>query len=163
MAGSYDGVKYNWKVSASPESFSKRNDRYSFEKLSKLRSPLDRLIASVCADDDFYVRDVVSSVGETWERGFAREISRLPFSVEDVLLENPKKVLLSYVGRKISLPTIVAYDSLTERSVTAKNWSTDPILHSASEKIGRAAPLVSRYFSVKKLAASVLKELERAS
>lgn len=48
FSGSYDFFKYNGKVSATTKSYEKRNDLYSFEKLSKIVQEADRLDFFLC-------------------------------------------------------------------------------------------------------------------
>jgi len=55
FSSSYDYVKYQGKVSAKIESFTKRNDRYHFYKLSK-RDNLERfLVANLFVNDKIWV------------------------------------------------------------------------------------------------------------
>lgn len=60
---SYDFKKYNGKVSASREAFSKRRDRYQFEKLGKRYYPNDLkvyLIANLCFNPEAWIGDLIS-------------------------------------------------------------------------------------------------------
>ena len=54
----YDFVKYNGKVKAWRTTFETRKDKYFFYKLSKMKDPVEFLIANFIDNDDFYVGDI---------------------------------------------------------------------------------------------------------
>ena len=50
----YDYIKYNGKVKAWRTTFETRKDKYFFYKLSKMKDPVEFLIANFIDNDDFY-------------------------------------------------------------------------------------------------------------
>jgi len=54
----YDFIKYNGKVKAWRTTFETRKDKYFFYKLSKMKDPVEFLIANFIDNDDFYVGDI---------------------------------------------------------------------------------------------------------
>ena len=54
----YDYIKYNGKVKAWRTTFETRKDKYFFYKLSKMKDPVEFLIANFIDNDDFYVGNI---------------------------------------------------------------------------------------------------------
>ena len=63
----YDYFKYNGKINASPSSFEKRPEKFTFQKLSKHKDPHNFLLANLI-DKDRWIRDMTEDRYLDWQR-----------------------------------------------------------------------------------------------
>lgn len=66
----YDYFKYNGKIKSSEDSFAKRRDKYSFEKLERKHKQhlLDYLVANLSKDPKVWVGNLSDEVYTTWKK-----------------------------------------------------------------------------------------------
>jgi hypothetical protein len=158
----YDFFRYSGKVRASKDSFNKRKDRYFFEKLSRKKNEKEVI--------DFFVSNFIESsnpskmwVGELREKGeenyinwkarvqslsyiFNQDLKRLTgdchlFEALTTKSNSHPKILKYYLSNKISLETIVIFDSLT--FFMSKLNCDDPILSIIILKVNKYKPFLS--------------------
>ena len=127
MEGNYDYIKYKGKVSASVESFKNRKDKYQFLKLSKKLSD-EQII-------EYYIANFIRNkkwIGEFSQQNWT-EHKRVTQSLEYIFINdveklltlepefdiifncdkgNHPKLLKAYLGKKISLETLVIFEKL---------------------------------------------------
>lgn len=122
----YDYIKYNGKVSASPQSFDTRKDKYQFYKLSKHKDPLKYLIANFVDGDLKWIGDIFSDESEKtyneWLRRqqsityiFEQDLNKLLTSFNDnVIVKNGQHpyLLKQYLRREISIETIIILNDI---------------------------------------------------
>ena len=130
----YDFVKYNGKSKVSRDSFYKRNDRIFFVKLTKKykskQDIQDYLLANFLIhpkgwvgkfDEDNYVnwKKKIQSLSYT----FKSEIEPILDSKLIAVSENTHpKLLKEYLGKRVSLETMVILDSIL---VYSKTWNVE--------------------------------------
>ena len=125
--GKYDYFKYGGKTSASEASFEKRKDKYKFVKLSqKLSDPqiLDYYLANFIRGKewigDFDQKNWLEhkKVNQSLEYVYENDIEKLLTLVEnfDILFKvdagNHPKLVKAYLGKKISLETLVILEKI---------------------------------------------------
>jgi hypothetical protein len=136
FSSDYDFFKYNGKVSASPESFKKRKDKYQFLKLSKKLSDeqlVEYFVANIIRDipwiGQFNQKNWLDhkKINEALEYNYANDLEKLLTNLEnfDILFHcddgNHPKLLKSFLGKKISLETMVILNKLLEFVETFDN------------------------------------------
>ncbi len=129
FAGNYDFFKYNGKVSASFNSFKKRKDKYQFLKLSKKLSDeqiIDYYVANLIRDKhwigEFNQKNWLDHkrIHQSLEYHFENDIEKLLTSAEnfDIIFNsvngNHPKLIKAYLGKKISLETMVILNKLLD-------------------------------------------------
>jgi hypothetical protein len=125
--GKYDYFKYGGKTSASEASFEKRKDKYKFVKLSqKLSDPqiLDYYLANFIRGrkwiGDFDQKNWLEhkKVNQSLEYVYRNDVEKLLTLVEnfDILFRvdagNHPKLVKAYLGKKISLETLVILEKI---------------------------------------------------
>ena len=125
--GKYDYFKYGGKTSASEASFEKRKDKYKFVKLSqKLSDPqiLDYYLANFIRGrkwiGDFEQKNWLEhkKVNQSLEYVYRNDVEKLLTLVEnfDILFRvdagNHPKLVKAYLGKKISLETLVILEKI---------------------------------------------------
>jgi len=125
--GKYDYFKYGGKTSASEASFEKRKDKYKFVKLSqKLSDPqiLDYYLANFIRGrkwiGDFDQKNWLEhkKVNQSLEYVYENDIEKLLTIAEnfDILFKvgegNHPKLVKAYLGKKISLETLVILEKI---------------------------------------------------
>ena len=121
----YDYIKYEGKTKVSRDSFWKRKDRYFFVKLAKkYDDPKDYFIANFIKDRKGYIANFSDENYESWKlkrQGFFDmfAIEMYPFITNfDPLFEikdnNHPLLLREYLGKRISLETMIILDELVE-------------------------------------------------
>lgn len=123
---SYDYIKYNGKVNASPSSFETRKDKYQFYKLSKHKNPLQYLVANFVDGDLKWVGDLFDDKSEKvysdWLKRqqslsyiFEQDLNKLLTSFDDnVIVKNGQHpyLLKQYLRREISIETIIILNDI---------------------------------------------------
>jgi hypothetical protein len=131
---SYDYFKYNGKISASPESFRKRRDKYSFEKLSRLPHHKELIIANCVDNASIWIGDLVGKEGNKIYLEWLRRQESLSYVFKnDLLLLNSDfnsnfnvpsnshpKLLELYLSNNICIETFVI---LLDLSRAYANWN----------------------------------------
>ena len=139
----YDYFKYNGKVSASLKSFDKRKDRYLFKKLTrKYDEPtiLNYYIANFIEgnkwlgnmNEDTYIK--WKARVESLEYIFKNDVEKLLTNAQnfDILFNsvrgNHPKILKAFLGKKISLETLVIFEYLVHYCKTYDNEIVERII-----------------------------------
>ena len=127
FGGKYDYFKYGGKTSATLSAFEKRKDKYKFVKLSqKLSDPqiLDYYLANFIRGKewigDFDQKNWLEhkKVNQSLEYVYKNDIEKLLTLVEefDILFKvgegNHPKLVKAYLGKKISLETLVILEKI---------------------------------------------------
>ena len=131
-AGNYDYIKYDGQTKVSRDSFWKRKDRYFFTKLAKkYENPKDYFIANFIKDRKGYIANFSDENYESWKlkrQGFFDmfAVEMHPFINNfDPLFEiegnNHPKLLKEYLGKRVSLETLIILDELVDYT---PNWNT---------------------------------------
>lgn len=122
----YDYIKYNGKVSATPQSFDTRKDKYQFYKLSKHKDPLKYLVANFVDGDLKWIGDIHSDESEktynNWLKRqqsltyvFEQDLNKLLTNFNDnVIVKNGQHpyLLKQYLRREISIETIIILNDI---------------------------------------------------
>ena len=127
--GDYDFFKYNGKVSASPESFKKRKEKYQFVKLAKKLSDeqiIDYYVANIIRDNswigEFNQKNWLEhkKINEALEYNYVNDLEKLLTTVDnfDILFQcddgNHPKLLKTFLGKKINLETMVILNKILQ-------------------------------------------------
>ena len=145
-SATYDYIKYEGKVNAKLDTFTSRNDRYFFHKLStryKQDEILDFFVANFAKDDKKWVKSLLENDGKGNYLEYKKyqnavgyhfrndcsllndRIGRDMVRFNDVLLvsngQHPTMLRL-LIQRKINIQTAIIIDSILSYS---KNWSKD--------------------------------------
>ena len=121
---SYDFHKYNGKVNASVEAYQKRNDMFSFEKLSRVVLPEDRLDFFVCHFLDnpkCWIRSMSKSNYEKYKSKMKAFPTKFKEDLEYISTFNPAELMAAnsneipqihklFINKKIDAETIIAVD-----------------------------------------------------
>ena len=128
--GNYDFVKYDGKTKVSRDSFWKRKDRHFFVKLAKkYDNPKDYFIANFIKDTKGYIANFNDENYDSWKlrrQGFFEmfAVEMYPFissfnPIFEVVDGNHPILLKEYLGKRISLETLIILDVLVDY---AKVW-----------------------------------------
>ena len=82
---SYDAVKYNFRTSASLDSFYKRRDKHQFSKLAKHKDPRGYLVANFVDGDANWIGDLTSTEAEGYYTSWLKRQESLTYIVESDL------------------------------------------------------------------------------
>jgi hypothetical protein len=171
---SYDYVKYQGKMRLKYETFEKRNDKYSFEKLSKHKDPHGFLLANMVHDPKVWVGTLVRStdaekIYEDWRKRqqsltytFRDEIGCLENDFNSNFICSDGKhppLLKKYIRDEISFETLCILLHLTSAN---KHWDDrmkyDVIWREKSLRISKYTPFIS--FDENKLKKILLEHFE---
>lgn len=157
----YDAAKYNFKTSANPKSFWKRNDKYHFAKVAKRFKDVPELVG-------YYTSHFINGttwIGEmlnqeenykSWLKRiqsisyiFEQDLNHLSIEYEtfDELLKcedgSHPKVVTEYLQEDISLETVVIINKLTDFMRKADKEITETLLWpDVSMKIRKYDPFI---------------------
>jgi hypothetical protein len=157
----YDAAKYNFKTSASPKSFWKRNDKYHFAKVAKRFKDQGELVgyyASHFVNGTKWVGEMLTQdeVYQSWLKRmqsisyiFEQDLNHLSINYEsfdDLLMckdgQHPD-IVTAYLQDEISLETVVIINKLTGFMKRADKQITETILWpDISLKIRKYEPFV---------------------
>lgn len=157
----YDAAKYNFKTSANPKSFWKRNDKYHFAKVAKRFKDVPELVgfyASHFINGTKWIGEMLNAeeVYQSWLKRmqsisyiFEQDLNHLSIEVEsfDSLLrskdgEHPL-IITYYLQEEISLETVVIINKLTGFMNKADKEITETIMWpDISLKIRKYDPFV---------------------
>ena len=131
--GDYDYIKYDGKTRISRKSFWKRKDRYFFVKISKKYSNpkvvQNWFLANFIQDKRGYIANFNNEIYESWKsrrenflKEFITEMRPLVYDFESLFeqkdYEHPK-LLKEYLGKRVSIETMIILDELLEYG---KKW-----------------------------------------
>jgi hypothetical protein len=175
----YDYFKYNKKVRATETSFSRRKDRYFFERTSRKLSDkeiVDFLVSNFVEADNpqgLWIGEIINSGERTYQEWMRRqqsltylfkEQSNELFSqtkLEDALncSKGHPLVLKSFLSGKICLETLVIYDRIFGFSKKFDKKLLDPVWETVSLKIKKYSPFLHiDVFSYKKILREIINE-----
>ena len=157
----YDAAKYNFKTSANPKSFWKRNDKYHFAKVAKRFKDVPEMIgfyASHFINGTKWIGEMLNAeeVYQSWLKRmqsisyiFEQDMNHLSVEIEsfDSLLrskdgEHPL-IITYYLQEEISLETVVIINKLTGFMNKADKEITETIMWpDISLKIRKYDPFV---------------------
>lgn len=125
FTSSYDYVKYNGKVSASPASLTKRRDQYQFHKLAKQPDAFGLAVANLFEDPSKWVGDLFDDESQRVYTAMKKRRETLSYTFRDQLssIEDLKKsfkvkdgqhplLLKAYLRGKIGPETLIILDDL---------------------------------------------------
>ena len=158
FGGEYDFHKYNGKVSATMESFDKRKDKYKFVRLSKkLSDPqiLDYYLANFIRGKewigDFDEKNWMNhkKIVQSLQYFYENDLEKLLTSSHnfDILFKcdngNHPKLIKAYLGKKITLETLVILEKILQyRVVFDKDITENFIWPKVSRLIGKYEPFM---------------------
>lgn len=126
---SYDFIKYNGKVKASPQSFDTRKDKFFFVKLSKMPDWQSFLLANLLQNPNVWVGELVNDskyqqIYLDWKKRqqslsyvFKEDIGNMDDDFTSNLKVRDKQhphLLKLYMKNRVSLETLIIIDSFTK-------------------------------------------------
>lgn len=152
----YDWFHFGGRTRITVETFKKRKDKYWFDKLVKIHSPFQRLLANCAVNPQSWIKDIVSAPEvyldwqgrqDTLTRTFTKEIERLKTIFSENFLYKPGMhpyLVREYMGGRISLETITIISDLTDCvSVWGSEVEDDPLFESIIMRIVKYSPFLS--------------------
>jgi len=142
----YDAAKYNFKTSANPKSFWKRNDKYHFAKVAKRFKDVPEMIgwyASHFINGTKWIGEMLNAedVYQSWLKRmqsigyiFEQDLNHLSLqyeSFDDMLISKSNShpdIITAYLQEEISLETVVIINKLTGFINKADNEITETIM-----------------------------------
>lgn len=119
---SYDFFKYNGKVNSSVAAYQKRNDVYSFEKLSKIVLPEDRIdffVAHFVNDPKCWIGNMSKREFETYKEVLKTFPNKFKDDLEYISTYDPSELMKVdgiplihelCINKKVSKETLIAMD-----------------------------------------------------
>lgn len=151
----YDWFHFAGRVKVQPESFAKRKDKYWFDKLAKIHSPFQRILANCAINQQTWIKDIVTAPEvyldwqarqDTLTRTFTKEIERLKKIFAENFLYKPGMhpyLIREYMGGRISLETITIISDLTDCvSVWGSKIDDDPLFEAIIMRIVKYSPFL---------------------
>lgn len=119
MNGKYDVVKYNWMIRVSDQAYTKRRDKYFFEKLADkftLQELCYIFISNLVANQDAWIGEISDSDALVFYREYIGRLNRLSTVFEDDIKN------IYYFTKKIgvSLNEIMEYNKKVQTSYIFK-------------------------------------------
>lgn len=121
---SYDYFTYNGKVKASVESYQKRNDVFSFEKMSRVVLPEDRIDFFIChflEDPKCWIKNMSKGNLETYKAIIKNFPNKFREDLELISTYNPTELMKAgndipvihklALDKSISIETLIAMDN----------------------------------------------------
>ena len=159
----YDYFRYNGKTSVTPKSFNERKDKFHFKRLAKKYDDptiIDYFIANI-VDNKQWVGDMNIATYSQWlariqsiEYIFSNDVEKLLTNVTDfdIIFNSDKgkhpKLVKAYLGKKISLETVIIFEKLLHFRKTFDKEIRDAIIWpKVSMLIGKYEPFVEANFS----------------
>ena len=137
----YDYFKYNGKHNASLESYDKRTDKRFFKRLARRNINIVEYYVSNLIDGKEWVSQFDDKVWKEWlSRNQSIEYNFIIFNSDK---GNHPKLLKAYLGRKISLETLVIFEKLLQyRKRFDKEIDETYVWPKVSRLINRYEPFV---------------------
>ena len=139
----YDYFRYNGKTSVTPKSFNQRKDKFHFKRLAKKYDDstiIEYFIANII-DNKQWVGNMDIATYSQWqakiqsiEYVFSNDVEKLLTNVTDfdIIFNSDKgnhpKLIKAYLGKKISLETLVIFEKLLDFRKTFNKEITDQII-----------------------------------
>ena len=139
----YDYFRYNGKTSVTPKSFNERKDKFHFKRLAKKYDDStirDYFIANII-DNKQWIGNMDIATYSQWqakiqsiEYVFSNDVEKLLTNVTDfdIIFNSDKgnhpKLVKAYLGKKISLETLVIFEKLLQFRKTFNKEITDQII-----------------------------------
>ena len=139
----YDYFRYNGKTSVTPKSFNERKDKFHFKRLAKKYDDStirDYFIANII-DNKQWIGNMDIATYSQWqariqsiEYVFSNDVEKLLTNVTDFDIifnsdnGNHPKLIKAYLGKKISLETLVIFEKLLDFRKTFNKEITDQII-----------------------------------
>ena len=139
----YDYFRYNGKTSVTPKSFNERKDKFHFKRLAKKYDDstiIEYFIANII-DNKLWVGNMDIATYIQWasriqsvEYVFSNDVEKLLTNVTDfdIIFNSDKgnhpKLVKAYLGKKISLETLVIFEKLLDFRKTFNKEITDQII-----------------------------------
>ena len=139
----YDYFRYNGKTSVTPKSFNERKDKFHFKRLAKKYDDStirDYFIANII-DNKQWIGNMDIATYSQWqarvqsiEYVFSNDVEKLLTNVTDfdIIFNSDKgnhpKLVKAYLGKKISLETLVIFEKLLRFRKTFNKEITDQII-----------------------------------
>ena len=137
----YDYFKYNGKHNATMASFEKRTDKRFFKRLAKRNINIVEYYVANLIDGKEWVSQFDDRVWKEWlarnqsiEYNFINDAEKLLTNAEyfDIIFNSDKgnhpKLVKAYLGKKISLETLVIFEKLLDFRKTFNKEITDQII-----------------------------------
>lgn len=177
----YDFFKYNGKIKASKDSFSRRKDRYFFYKITKKYDSKNFILANVLANQKAWIGDIANSENceriyndwakrnESMQYTFKEDLSKLgddprkTFKVKDGQLP---QILKLYIQDKICIETLLILENLFGIfGYWNKKLGDNPVYVDINTLCGRYYPffIESKNFNRKKLKSISKEKLSQSS
>ena len=139
----YDYFRYNGKTSVTPKSFNERKDKFHFKRLAKKYDDstiIEYFIANII-DNKQWIGNMDMATYSQWqakiqsiEYVFSNDVEKLLTNVSefDIIFNSDKgnhpKLVKAYLGKKISLETLVIFEKLLCFRKTFNKEITDQII-----------------------------------
>ena len=139
----YDYFRYNGKTSVTPKSFNERKDKFHFKRLAKKYDDstiIEYFIANII-DNKQWIGNMDMATYSQWqakiqsiEYVFSNDVEKLLTNVSEfeIILNSDKgnhpKLVKAYLGKKISLETLVIFEKLLQFRKTFNKEITDQII-----------------------------------
>lgn len=130
----YDFFKYNGKVNLTAKTLQNRNDKYYFEKLSKLKNPLNYLLANFVKSEGVWVGELFNEQCTTIANKHQSFLESLSYHIQEelkklhdnfdenfIIMKNEHPLLLKkYLSEEISIELLIILDEIIKYS---KYWN----------------------------------------
>ena len=139
----YDYFRYNGKTSVTPKSFNERKDKFHFKRLAKKYDDstiIEYFIANIIANKQ-WIGNMDMATYSQWQAKiqsieyiFSNDVEKLLTNVTDfdIIFNSDKgnhpKLVKAYLGKKISLETLVIFEKLLHFRKTFNKEITDQII-----------------------------------
>ena len=139
----YDYFRYNGKTSVTPKSFNERKDKFHFKRLAKKYDDstiIEYFIANII-DNKQWIGNMDMATYSQWQAKiqsieyiFSNDVEKLLTNVTDfdIIFNSDKgnhpKLVKAYLGKKISLETLVIFEKLLQFRKTFNKEITDQII-----------------------------------
>ena len=124
---SYDYFQYHGKLKGDRTKFETRKDKFHFYKISKMRHPVDYMVANMVANPNFWSGDVNDeqsmSIYNNWVKRrdtlsylISKEVEHMNDSYDTNIIvqdEQHPRLLVLYIRKVISAETIIVLNKLT--------------------------------------------------
>ena len=159
----YDYFKYNGKTSVTPKSFNERKDKFHFKRLAKKYDDptiIEYFIANI-VDNKHWIGNMDLATYSQWQARiqsieyiFSNDVEKLLTNVTDfdIIFNSDKgkhpKLVKAYLGKKISLETVIIFEKLLRFRKTFDKEIRDAIIWpKVSILIGKYEPFVEANIS----------------
>jgi hypothetical protein len=143
FSSTYDYFKYNGKVTAKLSSFEMRNDRYMFNKLTKISNVEDHLVANLSENPNLWIGSLLeenafrkgkyfTKVKQSLTYEFKRSIINFDTTIEELMVSKSRDeypLLLShYINGKIDISVLVIFNLCLKFIPVWDRKVSDPIM-----------------------------------